>query len=70
MKGVLEAYKDDRRPVFKSSPSQFITVIYSVDYIVTGKDTGKDAGKDTPENKTNKGQAYYLTELGKQLIEK
>ena len=104
-----------------------MTVIYSVDYIVTGKDTGKDAGKDTkapnrpdiyvlklintvgdktltvkdmmeriglkgsdnfrnkylnpaidggymallyPENKTNKGQAYYLTDLGKQLIEK
>ena len=23
-----------------------------------------------PENKTNKGQAYYLTELGKQLIKK
>ena len=37
---ALEAYKDDRRPVFKSSSSQFITVIYSVDY----KDTGKVAG--------------------------
>ena len=37
---ALEAYKDDRRPVFKSSPSQFMTVIYSVDYTVTGKDTG------------------------------
>ena len=24
-----------------------MTVIYSVDYIDTGKDTGKDAGKDT-----------------------
>jgi ATP-dependent DNA helicase RecG len=40
---ALEAYKDDRRPVFKSSPSQFMTIIYSVDY----KDAGKDAGKDT-----------------------
>ena len=27
--------------------AQFMTVIYSVDYIDTGKDTGKDAGKDT-----------------------
>ena len=26
--------------MFKSSPSQFMTVIYSVDYDVTGKDTG------------------------------
>ncbi len=124
---ALESYKEERKPVFKSSPSQFMTVIYSVDYIVTGKVTGKDTGKDTkapvradiyvlklintvgdktltvkdmmeriglkgsdnfrnkylnpaigggymallyPENKTNKGQAYYLTELGKQLIKK
>ena len=136
---ALESYKEERRPVFKSSPNQFMTVIYSVDYNITGKDTGKDIGKDTskdtsrdaskdtkapnrpdiyvlklintvgdktltvkdmmeriglkgsdnfrkrylnpaieggymallyPENKTNKGQAYYLTELGKQLIEK
>lgn len=34
---ALEAYKEDRRPVFKSSPSQFMTIIYSVDY--------KDAGQ-------------------------
>ena len=37
---ALESYKDERRPVFKSSPSQFMTIIYSVDYTVTGKDTG------------------------------
>ena len=29
---ALEAYKDDRRPVFKSSPSQFMTIIYSMEY--------------------------------------
>jgi ATP-dependent DNA helicase RecG len=29
---ALEAYKDDRRPVFKSSPSQFMTTIYSMEY--------------------------------------
>jgi ATP-dependent DNA helicase RecG len=39
---ALESYREDRKPVFKSSPSQFMTVIYSVDYIVTGKATGKD----------------------------
>lgn len=127
---ALESYKEERRPVFKSSPSQFMTVIYSVDYSVTGKVTGNVTGKDTgkvtraanrpniyvlklintvgdktltvkdmmeriglkgsdnfrkkylnpaieggymallyPENKTNKGQAYYLTELGKTLVE-
>jgi ATP-dependent DNA helicase RecG len=29
---ALESYKDDRRPVFKSSPSQFMTIIYSMEY--------------------------------------
>ena len=38
---ALEAYKDDRRPVFKSSPSQFMTIIYSVDYTVTGQVAGQ-----------------------------
>ena len=37
---ALESYKEERRPVFKSSPSQFMTVIYSVDYSVTGNVTG------------------------------
>ena len=32
--------------VFKSSPSQFIKVIYSVEYKDAGKDVGKDPGKD------------------------
>ena len=131
----LEKYKEGRDPVFKSSTSQFMTIIYSVDYKDAGKDTGKDIGKDTgkdaskdtivtnrpdiyvqklikvvgnrtltvknmmellnlkgadnfrkrylkpaikdgfvtllyPDNITKKGQAYYLTELGKTLIEK
>ena len=30
--------------MFKSSPSQFMTVIYSVDYNITGKDTGNVTG--------------------------
>ena len=47
---ALEAYKDDRRPVFKSSPSQFMTVIYSVDYNITGKDTGKDTSRDASKD--------------------
>ena len=38
---ALEAYKDDRRPVFKSSPSQFMTIIYSVDYNDAGQVTGQ-----------------------------
>ena len=28
----LESYTDDRKPVFKSSSSQFMTIIYSMDY--------------------------------------
>ena len=37
---ALEGYKDELKPVFKSTTSQFMTIIYSVDY----KDTGKVAG--------------------------
>lgn len=29
---ALESYKEERRPVFKSSPSQFMTIIYSMEY--------------------------------------
>ena len=39
--------------MFKSSPSQFMTVIYSVDYTVTGKDTGQEAGQDTSNSISN-----------------
>lgn len=118
---ALKDYKEELKPVFKSTASQFMTIIYSVDY----KDTGKDAVKDIvtinkpdlyvlklikvvgdktvtvkdmmamlklkgadnfrkkylksaikngymtllyPENVTNKGQAYYLTEKGLKLL--
>ena len=47
---ALEAYKDDRRPVFKSSPSQFMTIIYSVDYKDAGQDTGQDTGNVTKQS--------------------
>ena len=128
---ALDGYRDELKPLFKSSPSQFITVIYSVEYKDAGKDTGKDAGKDTgkdvmaiskpdiyvlkllkevgsktltvkdmmekldlkgpdnfrkkylnpaikggyiallyPDKPRKKGQAYYLTELGKALLER
>ena len=29
---ALESYKEDRRPMFKSSPSLFMTIIYSMEY--------------------------------------
>ena len=132
---ALEAYKDDRRPVFKSSPSQFMTVIYSMEYEegttekvdefnLNGKEparswqgVGKELGVDfnilkdiadfcveahslseiaehlglsdrykmkkkyidpllgkcfdmtIPNSPNNPGQKYYLTELGKALLE-
>lgn len=124
---ALDGYRDELKPLFKSSPSQFITVIYSVEYKDAGKDTGKDAGKDAmtiskpdiyvlkllsvvesktltvkdmmerlglkgpdnfrnkylnpaikggyiallyPDKPRKKGQAYYLTDFGKALLEK
>ena len=42
---ALEAYREDRKPVFKSSPSQFMTVIYSVDYKDPGQVTGQVTGQ-------------------------
>ena len=129
---ALEGYKDELKPVFKSTTSQFMTIIYSVDYKDTGKDTGnvtkqslsshqvvtklsssipmicdllekmispmsakemrqfcglKDAtyfkttiidtliegglvAMTQPDSPKSPTQKYYLTELGKQLIEK
>ena len=55
---ALETYKDDRRPVFKSSPSQFMTIIYSVDY--------KDAGKDTDTGNVTK-QSLSRDQVGTKL---
>ena len=37
---ALESYRDDRRPVFKSSPSQFMTTIYSMEYSQADDDAG------------------------------
>ena len=52
---ALESYKEDRRPMFKSSPSQFMTIIYSVDYNdasqVAGQVTGQVAGQVTGQVK-------------------
>ena len=46
---ALESYKEDRKPVFKSSPSQFMTIIYSMEYetVDTSKHTSKHTSKDT-----------------------
>ena len=35
----MDGYRDELKPVFKSTVSQFMTIIYSVD---TGKDTDKE----------------------------
>ena len=40
------------------APSQFMTIIYSVDYKDAGKDTGKDTGKDAVT--VNKPDIYVL----------
>ena len=53
---ALEAYKDDRRPVFKSSPSQFMTVIYSMEYSQADDDavTTEKTTEKTTEMTTEK----------------
>ena len=40
----LESYKEERKPVFKSSTAQFMTTIYSMEYGQVGDDTGVEMG--------------------------
>ena len=44
---AMKNYKEGRDPIFKSSPSQFMTVIYSMEYesVVTSKGTSGDTSK-------------------------
>lgn len=46
---AMKNYKEGRDPVFKSSPSQFMTIIYSMEYepVETSKGTSRDTSKDT-----------------------
>ena len=42
----LESYKEERKPQFKSSPAQFMTVIYSMEYeLGTRKDTSEGTSR-------------------------
>lgn len=45
----METYREGRDPVFKSSSSQFMTIIYSMEYepVETSKGTSRDTSKDT-----------------------
>ena len=43
---ALESYKENRKPVFKSSVAQFMTTIYSMEYDQAGNETGNAVGKD------------------------
>ena len=47
---ALEGYKDELKPVFKSTPTQFQTIIYAnVDGELVTKDVTKDVTKELPE---------------------
>ena len=58
---ALEGYKDELKPVFKSTPTQFQTIIYAnVDEEDVTKDGGKDGG-DAP--------VIELTDIQKHIID-
>ncbi len=59
----LDSYKEERKPVFKSSISQFMTVIYSMEYSQTGEKTGNDTGKDTGNEGTPDQYVFRLLEI-------
>ena len=61
----LDNYKEGRNPVFKSSPSQFMTIIYSMEYDGKGIDAGNDAGND---ERPNMYVLQLLKLVGKQTL--
>ena len=58
----LESYKEDRKPVFKSSVAQFMTTIYSMEY-------EEGASKGASEG-TSKGQVTKLSLSSHQVVTK
>ena len=57
---ALESCKEERKPVFKSSPSQFMTVIYSMEY--NGESNGDDSLNDSVNDNLNDSvNKTYLT---------
>ena len=66
---ALYGYNDELKPVFKSTTSQFMTIIYSIEYNLEGKDAGKDAGNDVGDvDRPNKYVFQLLQKVGKQMM--
>jgi ATP-dependent DNA helicase RecG len=63
---ALEAYKEGRDPVFKSSSSQFMTIIYSMEYEAV--DTSKRASKDTSRDASKDTSRLQVSELVLKLL--
>ena len=59
---AMKNYKEGRDPVFKSSPSQFMTVIYSMEY---EQGTSEDTSEDT-----SRGQVTKLSLSSHQVVTK
>ena len=62
----LETYKEGRDPVFKSSSSQFMTIIYSMEYEAV--DTSKRASKDTSRDASKDTSRLQVSELVLKLL--
>lgn len=62
----LETYKEGREPVFKSSSSQFMTIIYSMEYEAV--DTSKRASKDTSRDASKDTSRLQVSELVLKLL--
>ena len=59
---ALETYKEDRKPVFKSSPSQFMTTIYSMEYSQADDDAGNGElnGELNGDDRVNDSRNGYV----------
>ena len=63
---ALDGYKDELKPVFKSTTSQFMTIIYSMEYEAV--DTSKDTSKDTSRDASKDTSRLQVSELVLKLL--
>lgn len=68
----LESYKEERRPVFKSSTAQFMTTIYSMEFEEARKDASNVSSvlSNVPSNVLSREQVWTKSGLSWDQVEK
>lgn len=68
----LESYKEERKPVFKSSTAQFMTTIYSMEFEEARKDASNVSNvlSNVPSNVLSRDQVWTKSGLSRDQVEK